>query len=489
MISTSAKEHTAPVTGRLPSLESERSFTTYGSLTFMQVSLAAALWTVLFGGMVPSAGNTLIAISGYACGALLGMAPVILGSALPSFRYGVDVIEISKAVLGVRGSVLALAGFLVMSLGWSAVALAMICRGVGLMPVHAGYFAVFMSEQSVVLTGCAILLLMFVLLRRGLESVQRVNSIAGPILMLFMTASLSLLLWKFGLRHLLLTNVPAEQALTSDPRQSFIYALEFGATFSLSWYPYMGGIYRLIKYQRHTVGPAMIGGVLVGSCLTVTVAALASVQFGSADPAVWFTRLAGPVTGNIVVCMVLLLSITAISMAIYLAAVAVQQIAWLARIPWTWLLLLMLLPLSLAVLNTAWVLAHVMTIATFGGLIFVGLSGVTVVDFWVLRRQSIALEHLFVADRSGHYWFWGGVNWVALTVIVVSAAGYLYLYDPITLRTSGIFRYFGAVLPVVAASGALYYVLAKLIVIPSGRGGYRACQHGSKAAEVVQVGL
>ncbi|GAB3626220.1 hypothetical protein PTE30175_00783 [Pandoraea terrae] len=486
---SSNKEHAASVTGRLPSLERERSFSTYASLSFTQISLAAAIWTVLVGGMVPSAGNTFVAIIGYTCGAVLGMAPVLLGSALPSFRYGVDVIEISKAVLGVRGSVLTLAGFLVMSLGWASVAFAMMCRGIGLMPVHAGQIEVGVGERSVVLVGCVILLLMFFLLRRGFDTVQRVNNIVGPIFVVFISASLLLLLWKFGLRKLLLTNVPAEQALTRDPRRSFIYALEFGATLSLAWYPYLGGLYRLVKYRRHTVGPSMIGGVLIGGGFAVIVPALAAVQFGSADPTLWFIQLAGPVAGSVVVCIILLLSITAISMTVYLAANAVQQIHMLARIPWTWLLLLMLVPLSLAVMNTSWVLAHVMTFATFGSLIFIGLSGVMLTDFWILRRQFIAPEHLFVADSSGCYWFWGGVNWVAIAVIAVSAAFYLYIYDPITLRAGDAFQFFGAALPVVAASGALYYVLAKFIVIPSGRGGYRACWNSSAVDGVAQVGL
>jgi nucleobase:cation symporter-1, NCS1 family len=488
-MSSLSNENAAGVTGRLPSLESERSFSCYRSLTFTQISLTAAIWTVLVGGMVPSAGNTLLAIIGYTCGAVLGMTPVLLGSALPSFRYGVDVIELSKAVLGVRGSALALAGFLVMSLGGAAVAFAMICRGIGMMPAHAGRIGIAASEQSVVFVGCITLVLMYVLLRRGLDTVQRINNIVGPIFVLFITASLLLLLWKCGLRTLVLTNVPAGQALTHDPRRAFIYALEFGATVSLSWYPYLGGMYRTVKHRRHTVGPCMIGGVLVGGGLTVVVSAMAAVQFGTADPAIWFIQLTGPIIGSVVVSIVLLVSISAIGMTVYLAAVGAQQINVLARMPWSWLLALMLVPLPLAVVNTSWVLAHVMTIATFGGLIFFGLSGVMVVDFWILRRQFIALEHLFVADNSGCYWFWGGVNWVAIAVIAASSAIYLRIYDPITLRSADAFQFFGAVLPVVVGSGALYYVLAKLIVIPSGRGGYHACRIRSAGEGIARVGL
>jgi cytosine/uracil/thiamine/allantoin permease len=254
----------------------------------------------------------------------------------------------------------------------------------------------------------------------------------------------------------------------------------------------MGGLYRLLKYRRLAVAPAMVGGTLAGNCLTVMVTAVAAVHFGSADPSVWFVQLAGPiigsVIGSVIVAIVLLLSIAAIAMTLYMSAIAIQQVPLLARMPWTGLLLLVLFPLLLAVWNTAWVLAHVMSFAAFGGLVFFGLSGVTLSDFWLLRRQFIALEHLFVADGAGHYWFWGGFNWIAIGVVAVSAAAYLALLDPISLRAGDAFGFFGAALPVVLASSALYYLLARLIVIPWGRGGYPA-QRNTVSAPVVRVGL
>jgi hypothetical protein len=38
------------------------------------------------------------------------------------------------------------------------------------------------------------------------------------------------------------------------------YALEFGVTMALAWWPYLGGLYRFVKFQQHTVGDLVVGG-------------------------------------------------------------------------------------------------------------------------------------------------------------------------------------------------------------------------------------
>ncbi len=240
----------------------------------------------------------------------------------------------------------------------------------------------------------------------------------------------------------------------------------------MSWWPYVGGLYRLLKYRRHTVGPAVIGGTLIGGAYCSGIAALAAVNLGTADPVVWIIALAGRTFGTVIVSLILLMNIPTICMLIYFAAVSVQQIRALARLAWNGLVTLMLVPLILVAFHTHWTITHIMTITIYCGVQFIGISAIGMVDFYLLRRQSIALDQLFNSGSDGHYWFWHGINFVAVGVIVVGIASYLALYDPVTLAAPAAFRYLGAGIPVWLSSGILYYVLTRLITIPAGRGAY-----------------
>src|ERR1700747_3625294 len=94
--------------GRLPIFPTERLYRRYGSFLWTCTSFSAATWAFLIGGSLPSVGNTVIGISGYLCGVILGLVPVVLASGLPSYRYGIDPIDASKASFGVNGAVLSL---------------------------------------------------------------------------------------------------------------------------------------------------------------------------------------------------------------------------------------------------------------------------------------------------------------------------------------------------------------------------------------------
>jgi hypothetical protein len=230
----------------------------------------------------------------------------------------------------------------------------------------------------------------------------------------------------------------------------------------------------------------MFGGSLVGNAFSAAVAALAAVHAGSPDPTVWLIGLAGPFAGTVMVSLILLLSIPAICLLVYFVASAARQIGPLARTPWSWLVALSVSPLALVALNTAWTLDHVVTVASFGTLVFFSVCGIVAADFWLLRRGSIRIDQFYVAGPGGCYWYWGGVNWVAMAVIALGVAGYLYLYDPVTLEIRTAFRYLGAALPVIAGSALLYYVLMELVRIA---GALPSRPTGVTDAPLVKVGL
>ena len=103
---------------------------------------------------------------------------------------------------------------------------------------------------------------------------------------------------------------------------------------------------------------------------------------------------------------------------------------------------------------------------------FVGITGVTFVDYFILRKENLTPAHLFMRAPHTQYWFWGGVNWVAVIVSLLSVGLYLYLYNPVTTAMHPFAHLAGAGIPTMVAAGVVYYVAMILFVIPSGRGGY-----------------
>jgi NCS1 family nucleobase:cation symporter-1 len=54
---------------------------------------------------------------------------------------------------------------------------------------------------------------------------------------------------------------------------------------------------------------------------------------------------------------------------------------------------------------------------------FIGpLYGVLIVDYYLVKRQRVALDDLYSMSPSGSYWYRGGVNWRAVAAVLPAAA-------------------------------------------------------------------
>src|SRR5579871_1338589 len=118
----------AALDGRLPVLADERIYRTFGSFLWTCTAFSAATWAFLIGSNLPVVGHTASGIIGYLCGMIVGLVPVTLASGLPSYRYGIDPIDASKAAFGVRGIALPLFGALATLVGWTYVLVALTAR-------------------------------------------------------------------------------------------------------------------------------------------------------------------------------------------------------------------------------------------------------------------------------------------------------------------------------------------------------------------------
>jgi NCS1 family nucleobase:cation symporter-1 len=461
--------------GRLPILSSERIYRRFGSFLWTPTSFSAATWAFLIGGSLPSVGNTVIGILGYLCGLILALVSVVLASGLPSYRYGIDPIDAAKASFGVNGTVLPLLGALATMIGWTYVALALTARGAtGLLQVvqHARQ----PNEDFSTAVALGTLVIVWIVACRGPNLFQRLSQYTAPGQLIVTLTLLGLLVYRFHWNVLWTSNIAPEAALTQDHGLRFAYAVEFGVASGITWWPIMGGLTRLVEKRRHLLGPCVIGSGILGAAFISAVSAIGAARVGSPDPTVWLLALGGPLLGSALLSFVLAANVITMVILIYLAGVTVQQLRPLTRIPWGVLLALLLAPGIYVAFRTTWVLEVVMTWMLYNGVMFVGITGITLVDYLVLRRQRLSMANVFTRSSAGQYWYWAGVNWVAIGVALTVMVVYILMYDPSTYRAVWVFRYLGAAIPMVLLAGGSYFLLARFVLRPMGKGGYCAPQ-------------
>jgi cytosine/uracil/thiamine/allantoin permease len=291
---------------------------------------------------------------------------------------------------------------------------------------------------------------------------ERLSRLCAPGQILIALLVLILLVAAYGTPALAGRGAPIA-TVTRDPLAQLAYGVEFGFDNALGVLPFLGGLTRLVRHKRHVVGPTVVGSGIVGAALVATVAALAAAATGDQDPITWMIKLAGPMGGSLMVLFLLIANLGTLVVLIYVAGVAIQQIRFMAGLPWEWVIALTLLPGGLVAFHTQWLLDHVMTWLAYNGVMFVGVAAVMYTDYYCLRRQRLSVPELFAKPPQGTYWYWGGVNWVAIASLGAAAALYLALFDPISLRIHPAFRYAGAGIPSVIAASVMYYAAMRLI--------------------------
>lgn len=464
--------------GRLPLRSHERIYNNYSSFTWTCCAFSAATWAFLIGGYLPYVGDTRIGILGYLAGLLIGMAAVTLASAVPSYKYGVDTIDAAKSSFGTYGVLLPLFGLLATLVGWTYVVVALTARGAANVVQTLEQSTDRPVEGMVIVLALASLFLVWLIASRGPWLFERLSNYIAPGHMIVTIIMLGILLYQFG-PAVFAIDVPIDQALVKTKTQGFALAVEFGVSNSLTWWPVMGGLTRLVGRRRHIMGPSVVGVGVLGAAVISMVAALAAVSAGTPDPTIWMIKLGGPIFGTAIMSFVLLANVATMIIMIYLSGVSIQQIRPLTRLRWDLLLALILLPGVYVAFHTEWVIASVMSWLSINGVMFVGITGITLVDYFLLRKERLEPEHLFSRDPRNIYWFWGGVNWVAIVISLGSIALYLWMYDPVAASMNAYAGYLGAGIPTMILAAVVYYVAMRAIVIPSGIGGYREAREPS----------
>jgi purine-cytosine permease-like protein len=138
---------------------------------------------------------------------------VMLSTGLPSVRYGLELIDASKAAFGMRGRIVPLAGLLVTCAGWSYVMAAMTAEALANMTAVATGVP---AARAVVPWGLAVLLLVYVLTCRGPKLFERVGEWLGPGMLVVASLLIAATVARFGARTVVAGELAPEQLYTPD---------------------------------------------------------------------------------------------------------------------------------------------------------------------------------------------------------------------------------------------------------------------------------
>jgi NCS1 family nucleobase:cation symporter-1 len=453
--------------GRLPLLRSEREYSTRGILA-TGFTYAVAAWCFLIGGYAAKVVGATQGVVALIAGCVLGVTISAAASALACNRYGIEQIDFCKSCFGQTGAKLILIFYILNQIGWTGMVLVMFGRGLGNV-VHA-----FGGPSSEWVTRAAVLaglVVAYWVVIRGVHVLNVFNSIVTPGL-LIATGLLFYVIFRDAGWHGIAARAPLEPA--GDARLSYVTALEYGLGAGFSWWPGIGFLTRNTDTQRNSFYPQVLTMGL-GMGVVCTTGLLAGLLYRRYDPTEWMMQAGGPVLGVVALLLVAIANVSASAMMMYTAALALRHVRALRVLQWRWLCLLGFVPvLGYAIFPELYDRGS--AFLAYNATMFAPISGVLLVDYVLLRRQRLNVSQLYEDDPAGHYRFVGGFNPAALGCMLLGQVLYIWLLDPVSLNAHGPVRFLTASAPSVLLPMAVYWLIARLWLVRTGMGGYRASE-------------
>ncbi|MBI2892879.1 MAG: cytosine permease [Deltaproteobacteria bacterium] len=452
--------------GRLPLLRSEREYSTRGILS-TGFTYAVAAWCFLIGGYAANVVGAVQGIVAIVAGCVIGVVLSAAASALACNRYGLEQIDFTKSCFGQRGAKAILVFYVINQIGWTGMILVMFGRGVSNVAGALGFDGGENLTRLAVLCGLAVAYWVII---RGVHVLNVFNKIVTPGL-LIVTAFLFYAIFKGSSWHAITALEPIEPA--SDPRLGYVIAFEYGLGAGFSWWPGIGFLTRNTDTQRNSLYPQVLTMGL-GMGVVCCTGLLAGLRFRSFDPTVWMIAVGGPIFGAAALLLVAIANVSASAMMMYTAALSLRHVRILGGLAWKWLALVGFVPVLSYALVPETLYENGSSFLAYNATMFAPISGVLLVDYFLLRRQRLNVSQIFEDHPDGHYRFMKGFNIAALGCMVLGQSLYVWLLDPVSLTARGPVRMLTASGPAVLVPMVLYFMIARLWLVPRGLGGYGA---------------
>lgn len=443
--------------GTFPLLRSERSWTGW-DFTWVNTALAIATWAFLVGGSTALLVGFRDGIAAMLIGNAIGLCFMVLASVPASQRHGSEQYMLLRGSFGIVGvGIIVFTIILITEMGWSSLLAIMAGRATNEVMGSLTGTELDTYGPLVTIGGLAAIVLSWFILSRGPVAIGRLNRYVAPGLAVITVAMMVILVSATSWDELL---TAAPLAPFENDTLNFMVAVEFNVGVGVSWYPVMGSLSRMTRHRRAALWPAY-GGLLVATLIAQVVGMAAALTIGDSDPTIWMVPLGGPVLGIAVLAFIAFANITSMSSIVYSTILALRQSSgrFLAGIRWKRLTAAFFVLPAIMTFFPQFMYEQFMTFVLISGAFLTSICGVAVVDYFLIRRQEIDLRELHLADRGRLYSYRGGINWAGVAAVLVGAAFYLWLYNPITLETATAFSTITASLPAAVVAGIIYAVL------------------------------
>lgn len=454
-----------------PVLRRER---TWGPIAFIAIasSLSAGTWLFPVGGAVaaytPAWPGTLLMTGGM----MIGTGLLLIGTVPIQAKFGVDSVTSTAPYLGVVGAKLSIVLVWLPIAAWNAILTIIMGRSVVRILARLGVVSLADADISKWGNIAGSLMLFGILLFTigGADVLKRLEIVLAIIALIIVLIIFGMLFVKFGP-----SQIGAAKPLSPlpDHQQNYTTVVELMMGSAMSWWPWVGGLVRLVPSPR-----ASLPGVLLGLGLTVPVVSAASLWSSlvanDPDPSVWMITVGGTSWGLVALILVVKANIGTIAINLFVSGVAANRIPSIQkRVRWSWNLIIMCAPVTVVVLFFGdTFMEQTPKIMAFSGLFYAPLCGIAAIDYFVLRRKNVSIRGFYDESRDAPYYYWRGINPVAFLSAMIGVGVYLLLLDPLTLEAHGPFKWISATIPTFIAASLAYYVGTKLVTIPAGRGDY-----------------
>lgn len=452
-----------------PVLKKDRKWSS-NDLLLVSISNSVATWCFLMGGFAGFYLNAKMGSAALIAGSMIGIFLVALALVPVTTKYGIESVITSKPFFGNRGWIIALILQYVSVIGWNSILLIFFGKAASRMLVESGFISA--GTQNISMSVLTLIALVFVwhFLQKGAISIRILSKIIAIIIILIGAWMFYMIISNFGI-----SGIAEAMPLKSSGNKllDYVTGIEIGLVSLMAWWPYIGGIVRVVPKTSQATIPTMLGLGLPVAIMSI-IGLISILVIGDSDPTSWMIELGGMLIGSIALLFIALANFGSAIIGVYISSLGLRHIPSVQRLSWNQTTALAIVPVALIVIFVPnMFFENFGTFLALSGVLFAPLIGIQIVDYYLFRNRKLDVKELYNPSLNSSYAFLKGWNPAGILSMLVGFVTYLYLLNPITYESNIPYQYVTATLPTMLTGGIVYWAVTKWIVIPRGWGGYK----------------
>lgn len=444
-----------PEKSYLPMLPDERHINFFGMLSITSAA-SIATWLFVSGTFIGMYTNVLY---GWIAGFFGVCVALVYHNYLTTIftRWGIDQGVLGNATWGPKGNKGIVVGVgVVLGWSWSCIPAIMMGNAVNLL---FGMIGVTGFIANPTLWALLTFFLGLFIGYKGTALMDRLFRIATPIMAVLIIMVTYVILNEYGFA----ATFAAWPAVlpVEDPITGFIIATEIAVGVGFSWPFFLGAFAKPALSEKHSFNSTFIGYGVVWA-LAMLPAIATSTLSGAGDPVDALFQIGGAWAG-VWLLMLLVANMSSVVSNPYWISMAF--VSMFPKLKWKYAILINMVVI-IAIINQS-IYTSFATFAAVAAAMY-GPSGCVWVTDILLRKSTFNLYHAYNTTKRSVYYYWGGVNWLAMLATAIGFVSVLLIWNPLTFEVHipALYGIVGASIPGSIIASLVYVVFYKLILQP-----------------------